>query len=181
MFSNAHSSPSASPRTWAKARSASPRPSSPCWNPRKSSSPSPMSSTKKTGPTPTYSITSPACASNCSTTSSTSRRSSRSTKLRTSSAKPRTATSSTARPLTSFIDVDSWPYADLLDTIPLLRVKLLNGLLDFEEKLTVDEVEVQLREAQNSDFIEGKAVHLFQEITAILDFMPDGYGDDDDD
>ena len=45
--------------------------------------------------------------------------------------------------------------------------------------LTVDEVEDQLREAQNSDFIEGKAVHLFQEITAILDFMPAGHGDED--
>ena len=81
--------------------------------------------------------------------------------------------------LPDVIDEENGPYADLLDHITRLRVKLLNDLLDFEEKLTVDEVEDQLREAQNSDFIEGKAVHLFQELTAILDFMPDGYGDDD--
>jgi hypothetical protein len=81
--------------------------------------------------------------------------------------------------LPDVIDEENGPYADLLDHITRLRVKLLNDLLDFEEKLTVDEVEDQLREAQNNDFIEGKAVHLFQEITAILDFMPDGYGDDD--
>ncbi len=82
--------------------------------------------------------------------------------------------------LPDVIDEENGPYADFLDHITRLRVKLLNDLLDFEEKLTVDEVEDQLREAQNNDFIEGKAVHLFQEMTAILDFMPDGYGDDDD-
>jgi hypothetical protein len=83
--------------------------------------------------------------------------------------------------LPDIIDEENGPYADFLDHITRLRVKLLNDLLDFEEKLTVDEVEDQLREAQNNDFIEGKAVHLFQEMTAILDFMPDGYGDDDED
>ncbi len=80
--------------------------------------------------------------------------------------------------LPDVIDEENGPYADFLDHITRLRVKLLNDLLDFEEKLTIDEVEDQLREAQNSDFIEGKAVHLFQEITAILDFMPAGHGDD---
>ncbi len=82
--------------------------------------------------------------------------------------------------LPDVIDEENGPYADFLDHITRLRVKLLNDLLYFEEKLTIDEVEDQLREAQNNDFIEGKAVHLFQEITAILDFMPAGHGDDED-
>jgi hypothetical protein len=81
--------------------------------------------------------------------------------------------------LPDVIDEENGPYADFLDHITRLRVKQLNDLLDFEEKLTVDEVEDQLREAQNNDFIEGRAVHLFQEITAILDFMPAGHGEDD--
>lgn len=81
--------------------------------------------------------------------------------------------------LPDVIDEENGPYADFLDHITRLRVKLLNELLDLEEKLTVDEVEDQLREAQNNDFIEGKAVHLFSEITAILDFMPAGHGEDD--
>jgi hypothetical protein len=80
--------------------------------------------------------------------------------------------------LPDIIDEENGPYADFLDHITRLRVKLLNDLFDFEEKLTVDEVEDQIREQENSDFIEGKAVHLFNEITAILDFMPAGYGDD---
>jgi hypothetical protein len=82
--------------------------------------------------------------------------------------------------LPDVIDEENGPYADLLDHLTRLRVKLLNDLFDFEEKLTVDELEDQIRETENNDFIEGKAVHLFNEITAILDFMPAGYGDEDD-
>jgi hypothetical protein len=81
--------------------------------------------------------------------------------------------------LPDIIDEENGPYADLLDHLTRLRVKLLNDLFDFEEKLTVDEVEDQIREAQNNDFIEGKSVHLFTELTAILDFVPAGYGDED--
>jgi len=83
--------------------------------------------------------------------------------------------------LPDVIDEENGPYADFLDHITRLRVKMLNEILDLEEKLTVDEVEDQIREAQNSDFIEGKAVHLFTEITAILDYTPEGHGDDDED
>jgi hypothetical protein len=81
--------------------------------------------------------------------------------------------------LPDIIDEENGPYADLLDHLTRLRVKLLNELFDFEEKLTVDEVEDQIRESENNDFIEGRAVHLFSEIIAILDFMPAGYGDED--
>ena len=83
--------------------------------------------------------------------------------------------------LPDVIDEENGPYADFLDHITRLRVKLLNELLDLEEKLTVDEIEDQIRESQNNDFIEGKAVHLFAEVTAILDFMPAGHGEDDED
>lgn len=83
--------------------------------------------------------------------------------------------------LPDVIDEENGPYADFLDHITRLRVKMLNEILDLEEKLTVDEVEDQIREGQNSDFIEGKAVHLFNEITTILDFTPEGYGDDEED
>ncbi len=81
--------------------------------------------------------------------------------------------------LPDVIDEENGPYADFLDHITRLRVKMLNEVLDLEEKLTIDEVEDQIREAQNNDFIEGKAVHLFSEITSILDFTPEGHGDDD--
>jgi len=76
--------------------------------------------------------------------------------------------------LPDILDEENGPYADLLDHLTRCRVKLLNDLFTFESKLSVDEVEDEIREEQNAHFIEGKALHTFEELTAILDFMPDG-------
>jgi hypothetical protein len=80
--------------------------------------------------------------------------------------------------LADTLDEENGPYADLLDHLTRCRVKMLNDLFKFESKLSVDEVEDEIREDQNSSFIEGKAVHTFEELTAILDFMPAGYDGD---
>src|SRR5215210_5253022 len=56
--------------------------------------------------------------------------------------------------------------------------EMLNDLFNFESKLSVDEVEDEIREEQNSNFIQGKAVHTFEELTSILDYMPAGYDAD---
>jgi hypothetical protein len=80
--------------------------------------------------------------------------------------------------LPDVIDEENGPYADLLDHLTRLRVKMLNDLFDFEAKLTVDEVEEEIREEQNTNFIEGKAVHTFEEITAILEYVPAGWDAD---
>jgi len=80
--------------------------------------------------------------------------------------------------LPDHLDEENGPYADLLDHLTRCRVKMLNDLFDFESKLTIDEVEDQIREDQNTNFIEGKAVHAFAELTAILDFVPEGWDTD---
>lgn len=80
--------------------------------------------------------------------------------------------------LPDILDEENGPYADLLDHLTRLRVKMLNDLFDFESKLTVDEVEDEIREDQNTNFIEGKAAHTFEEITAILDYVPAGWDTD---
>jgi len=77
--------------------------------------------------------------------------------------------------LPDLLDEENGPYADFLDHVTRLRVKVLNDLFDFEQKLSVDEVEDEIREARNIDFMEGKAVHVFAEITAILDYAPAGW------
>lgn len=81
--------------------------------------------------------------------------------------------------LADTLDEENGPYADLLDHLTRCRVKMLNDLFEFESKLTVDEVEDEIRESQNTQFIEGKAIHTFVELTDILDFMPAGYESDD--
>jgi hypothetical protein len=80
--------------------------------------------------------------------------------------------------LPDIIDEENGPYADLLDHLTRCRVKMLNDLFNFESKLSVDEVEDEIREDQNSHFIQGQAVHSFEELTAILDYMPAGYDTD---
>ena len=80
--------------------------------------------------------------------------------------------------LPDILDEENGPYADLLDHLTRCRVKMLNDLFTFESKLSVDEVEDEIREEQNTNFIQGKAVHTFEELTDILDFMPAGYDAD---
>ena len=80
--------------------------------------------------------------------------------------------------LPDILDEENGPFADLLDHLTRCRVKMLNDLFKFESKLAVDEVEDEIREDQNAAFIQGKAVHTFEELTAILDFMPAGYDAD---
>src|SRR3954469_10644617 len=80
--------------------------------------------------------------------------------------------------LPDILDEENGPYADLLDHLTRCRVKMLNDLFNFESKLSVDEVEDEIREDQNSNFIQGKAVHTFEELTSILDYMPTGYDAD---
>jgi len=83
--------------------------------------------------------------------------------------------------LPNIVDDENSPYADFINHITKVRVSMLNDLFDFEQKLTVDEVEEDIREDENSNFIEGKAIHLFDEVTAILDYVPAGWEIDDDD
>src|SRR6478752_1524075 len=80
--------------------------------------------------------------------------------------------------LPDILDEENGPYADLIDHLTRCRVKMLNDLFNFEAKLSVDEVEDEIREDQHTNFIQGKAVHTFEELSAILDYMPAGYDAD---
>ena len=81
-------------------------------------------------------------------------------------------------------DGDKGAYADFLEHIMRLRVKLINDTIKLEQKLTVEDVDEQLSELRNQAMIEGRDIHPFEEITDILEFVPQGHevpGDDDDD
>ncbi len=82
--------------------------------------------------------------------------------------------------LPDILDDENSLYADFLDHITRLRVKMLNDLFDFEQKLTVDEVEDEIREENNADFMEGKAVHLYTEVLNVLEYTPAGWESDED-
>ncbi len=81
-------------------------------------------------------------------------------------------------------DGDKGAYSDFLEHIMRLRVKLINDTIKLEQKLTVEDVDEQLSELRNQAMIEGRDIHPFEEITDILEFVPQGHevpGDDDDD
>ncbi len=77
--------------------------------------------------------------------------------------------------LPDVVDEEKGPYADFVDHITKLRVKFLNDNIEFEQKLTVEELEEHVRENQNQSFMEGKALHVFTEVCDILEFVPEGY------
>lgn len=82
--------------------------------------------------------------------------------------------------LPDVIDEEKGPYADFLDAITRFRVKMLNDLIEFDQNLTVDELEDEIRERQNQEYMEGKAVHPFVEVVSILEYVPEGYELDED-
>jgi len=73
------------------------------------------------------------------------------------------------------VDEEKGPYADLLDHVTKLRVKFLNDALDFDKHLTVDDLEEEIREDHHNAFLEGRALHAFQEIIDILEYVPAGF------
>ena len=77
--------------------------------------------------------------------------------------------------LPDIIDEEKGPYADFLDHITKLRVKMLNSSLEFSQKLTIEELEEDIREEQNKDYMEGRSTHFFSEITSILEYLPEGF------
>ncbi|MBL4574503.1 MAG: hypothetical protein JKY51_00190 [Opitutaceae bacterium] len=83
--------------------------------------------------------------------------------------------------LPNTVDEEHGPYADFIDHISKARIKLLNDTFEFEQSLTIDELEDEVREEQNNNFIEGNAVHLYNEIISILDYVPAGWEMDSDD
>jgi len=77
--------------------------------------------------------------------------------------------------LPDIMDEEKGPYADFIKHITGLRVQMLNEVIDFAEPYTVDDLEEILREREGAAFMEGRHVHFYDEITSILEFVPDGF------
>ncbi|MBO7521964.1 MAG: hypothetical protein J6T16_06965 [Opitutales bacterium] len=77
------------------------------------------------------------------------------------------------------LDDESSPYAEFLDHITSLQIKMLNNTFKFEEKLAIEDLEDEIREKYHNDYMEGKAIHAFPEVMDILEYVPEGYSLDD--
>lgn len=77
--------------------------------------------------------------------------------------------------LPDVIDEEKGPYADFLDHITKLRVKLLNDSIDFAKNMSADEISDELRERYQQDTFEGISIHAYRELTDILEYVPEGF------
>jgi hypothetical protein len=80
----------------------------------------------------------------------------------------------------NMVDDRDGPYVDFIDHIISVRVKMLNVNLDFKQPLSIEELEENIRDEQQREYMDGKKIHAFDEIVAILDYVPAGYVLDDD-
>ena len=73
------------------------------------------------------------------------------------------------------VEEDCHPYVDFLDKLIKARVALLNEHINFIRKLSADEVKEMLDETHRSLYFEGASLHVFQEISDILNYVPSGF------
>lgn len=77
--------------------------------------------------------------------------------------------------LPNIIADNEGPYAEFIDHIIRIRVKLLNDLIDFKVPVNNDEIEEAIRERYQEKYMEGNNIHVFDEIVDILEYTPAGY------
>lgn len=81
-------------------------------------------------------------------------------------------------------DGDKGAFADFLEHIMRLRVKFLNDNIKLDTKLTYEDIDERLGDLRNQALIESRNIHPLDEITDIIDFVPEGHElpvDDEDD
>ena len=73
------------------------------------------------------------------------------------------------------VEEDRHPYVNFLDKLIKARTALLNDRINFVKKLSTDEVKEMLDDAHRSLYFEGASLHVFWEISDILNYVPSGF------
>ena len=73
------------------------------------------------------------------------------------------------------VEEDCHPYVDFLDKLIKARTALLNDRINFVQKLSADEVKEMLDDTHRSLYFEGASLHVFREISDILNYVPSGF------
>jgi len=79
------------------------------------------------------------------------------------------------------MDDERSPYAEFLDHITKIQVKMLNDTFEFEKDVVIEDLEEEIRENYSNDYMEGRAIHAFHEVMDILEYVPEGYSLEDED
>ncbi|MBQ6534633.1 MAG: hypothetical protein IJI37_05630 [Opitutales bacterium] len=83
--------------------------------------------------------------------------------------------------LPDLLDDERSGYAEFLDHITKLQVKMLNDTFQFEKDVAIEDLEEEIRDNYSNDYMEGRAIHVFREVMDILEYVPAGYSLDDED
>ena len=77
--------------------------------------------------------------------------------------------------LPDIIDEEKGPYVDFIDQITKFRARLLNDSIEFKKNLSAEEITDELAEKYRLEYFEGTSVHVYRELTDILEYVPDGF------
>jgi hypothetical protein len=77
--------------------------------------------------------------------------------------------------LPNIVDDRDGQFAEFIDHIIALRVKLLNASLDSTKAIDVEEVDDIIHGEQRKRYISGVRTHVFDEVMAVFDYVPEGY------
>lgn len=91
---------------------------------------------------------------------------------------PKASEENKEEPLFAFpneVEEDCHPYVDFLDKLIKARTALLNDRINFVQKLSADEVKEMLDDTHRSLYFEGASLHVFREISDILNYVPSGF------
>ena len=91
---------------------------------------------------------------------------------------PKVSEENKEEPLFAFpneVEEDCHPYVDFLDKLIKARTALLNDRINFVQKLSADEVKEMLDDTHRSLYFEGASLHVFREISDILNYVPSGF------
>ena len=77
--------------------------------------------------------------------------------------------------LPDVIDEEKGPYVDFVEHITKLRAKLLNDSIEFTQNITAEEISDELAEKYRLEYFEGTSLHVYRELTDILEYVPEGF------
>jgi hypothetical protein len=72
-------------------------------------------------------------------------------------------------------------YTELMEHLMQLRVKWLNRVFDLKQPLEFEDIEVHFRDQEREKHLNGSTVHAFEEMVSVLEYVPNGLDNNEDD
>ncbi len=74
--------------------------------------------------------------------------------------------------LPDLIDDEEGAYADLLDQLAAMRIRMINATHHYFQQVTEDDMDEDVQARNSGRYFEGRALHVFHELEDILTWSP---------